>query len=44
MLKKKKKVRMVELQQFECYFLNIEVKSTNRWIVQGVKCIFPKIY
>jgi hypothetical protein len=44
---KKKKVRMIELKQFEslgggvkCHFLNIEVKSSNEWIVQRVKYIF----
>jgi hypothetical protein len=26
----------------KCHFLNIEVKSANELIVQGVKCIFQK--
>jgi hypothetical protein len=26
----------------KCHLLNIGVKSANWWIVQGVKCNFPK--
>jgi hypothetical protein len=43
------KAKWVKLPQFEtlgrgvkCHFLNFGGKSENRWILQGVKCNFPK--
>jgi hypothetical protein len=52
--KKKKKIsqncRIATIWKFggggggiKCHVLNIRSQSVNVWIVQGVKCIFPKI-